>query len=79
MSNRICNSKSEPYWWKPGWHPVHAHEIQREARRPQYEAGTFLSGVGARLRARVTGRQQEQQKPGNMRQLMKDGGRRKGR
>ena len=23
MSQRICNSKSEPYWWKQGWTPTH--------------------------------------------------------
>lgn len=23
MSNRICNSKSRPYWSAPDWHPSH--------------------------------------------------------
>lgn len=23
MSNRICNSKSQPYWRDPDWHPTH--------------------------------------------------------
>lgn len=60
MSQRICNSKSEPYWWKSGWHPVHVRDIKQGASRPQYEAGTFMSGVAAFFQAKMFGQEKRE-------------------
>ena len=61
MSQRICNSQSEPYWWKPGWHPVHLRDIKHRASRPRYEADTFMAGIAMFLRAKASGQERERE------------------
>ena len=57
MSQRICNSQSEPYWWKPDWHPTHMRDIKHGASRPQYEADSFMTGIAMFLRTKMLGQE----------------------
>lgn len=76
MSQRICNSQSEPYWWKPGWHPIHMSDIKNQASRPRYEADSFMIGITAFLRAKMAGQEQQKSKQAKFRQRMENVSRR---
>jgi len=79
MSQRICNSKSEPYWWKKNWYPIHLRDIRHDASRPQYEADSFMTGIAMFMRAKMLGQQQrELSKRGRAQQRAEKVGRAKG-
>ena len=79
MSQRICNSKSEPYWWKKDWHPVHMRDMKHGASRPPYEADSFMTGIAMFLRAKMLGQEKlELSKRGRTQRRMEKASRAKG-
>ena len=43
MSQRICNSNSQPYWRAPDWHPVHMTWSWLASELRIYGSGSGLS------------------------------------
>ena len=57
MSNRICNSKSQPYWRSNDWHPKHICDMKPITRRASEAADSFMAGVAMFLRAKLLGQE----------------------
>lgn len=50
MSNRICNSKSEPYWCERDWHPTHMTFAWLDAELRVYAGGGTYSWLPKAVR-----------------------------